>query len=344
MRSIGRLPGWMLDVKEGFVQVEVRENPVASAAAEAFRTTAEGASDLPLSAHGLILVAFFVGLVLWLVGGRFIKPAIATVGMVVGGAAGFLLLPVLGVSTVLGLPGPFLGMAAGGVLGVVLAVLMFRVSMVVAGAVTFGIAGFLGGAIYLQYMPSEFQPADDESPAMVQPEGPGEGTSVAPNSLTGDEMLEEAGKRLEEAKKTAEEAWEQVGEDTKVLARTLADRARQFADGLGRQIAALWGEMSFRDKQIMGLATLGGLTAGMLIGLLMPSKSAAMMTSMAGAAIWLSSATWLAHAFEVPGRTLLHRSPLGWAFIWIVFSVLGLMFQFTRAKRKRVSGGDGDEE
>ncbi|MBX3364069.1 MAG: hypothetical protein KF866_04825 [Phycisphaeraceae bacterium] len=325
------------------------EHPVAQAATEVFRATSEGAAELPLTAHGLIFVALFVGIILWLVGGKFIKPAIATVGVVVGGAMGFLLLPILGVSTVLGLPGPYLGMAIGGILGLILAILLFRVSMIVAGGVTFGVAGLLGGAIYLQYMPSEFQPSSSETTQVQRDAQPGEGskppaTGFAPDSLTGQEILEEAERRLGHAADAAGELLDQIGEDTQRVLRTVAQRAEKFAEGLWRQMSALWSELSTRDKQVVGLATLCGAAAGVLIGLLMPSKSAAMVTSMAGAAIWLASATWLVHAFEVPGRTILHRSPMGWAFIWIVFSILGLMFQFTRAKRSRSSAANDNGE
>ena len=70
----------------------------------------------------------------------------------------------------------------------------------------------------------------------------------------------------------------------------------------------------------------------MLVGVVMPRKSAAVVTAMAGAGLWLASGAWLAHAVEVPGKELLHRSPLAWSAIWLAVSLVGIIVQIGRLK------------
>lgn len=312
-------------------------NPVASATSDLFTDTAQQLPDLPASAHGLVLFAFGAGLLLWLAGGKFIKPVLAVMGIVLGGWTGLVAFPLFGVSHILGVPAHLVGIIGGCLLGLVLSVLLFRVAMIVSGAVAFAAAGFLGGAIYLQYAPTQWRSADS-APAEAAPpadSSPTSPPSLVPDSLTGEDLT----RARDAAADAAQDVLDQMNEDTRTILKGVAERIRKFAEALERQVTRLWNELSPRDKQILGLSTLIGAALGVLIGVLMPGKSAAMITSMAGAAIWLASATWLAHALEIPGRNLLHRSPMGWAFIWIVFSTLGLMFQWTRTKRKTAKEG-----
>ncbi len=90
-------------------------------------------ADLPWLIHIPVAMAFLAGLVLWLVGRKVIRPVTITTGLAIGGMLGFLLVPVvvptIGVS-------PYLGLVGGSVVGLLLALMLYRV----ATAVTFGSA------------------------------------------------------------------------------------------------------------------------------------------------------------------------------------------------------------
>lgn len=307
---------------------------------EFIRDTGEHARDLPLSAHALVIGALVAGLVLWLCGGRFIKPVIAALGVVLGGVVGYFVLPVFNVGQLVGIPSPFVGMSIGAILGFVGACLLFRVAMVVSGCAAFAFCGFMGGAIYLQYAPAEFRPAHTEQTPATGGAEPGPGVSgLRPDSLVPNEALsqEDIDRARETIEKTAEDVWEQLDEDSRRVMEGVAESARRFAAGLRKQLEKQWDALSAADQRVLALATLSGAAFGLLLGVLMPSKSAAVITALGGAAIWLAATTWLWHGLDIPGRSLLHRSPMGWTFIWLVISTVGLMFQWTRTKRKAVT-------
>lgn len=112
-----------------------------------------------------------------------------------------------------------------------------------------------------------------------------------------------------------------------------ADRVLAFLDSLHRDLTSLLGAMTEDQQFLVGGATLAGTLLGALVGMTMPRRSAALVTALGGAALWLSSAVWLAHAMELPGREMLHRSPLAWTVIWLGVSVIGATYQLTRSKR-----------
>jgi len=110
-------------------------------------------SDLPLTAHLPIALALVAGFLLWLVGGRLIKPAFATLGFVVGGMLGFLLLPIVAPQNILELPSPYAGMIFGGLSGLIVAIVVFRLALGIASAGALALMGMLCGLAFVQFQP-----------------------------------------------------------------------------------------------------------------------------------------------------------------------------------------------
>lgn len=322
------------------VQLSLAQHLLGDLTSDFIRDTGAHARDLPLSAHALVFGALIAGLVLWLCGGKFIKPVIAALGIVLGGAVGYFVLPIFDVGKLVGIPSPFVGMTVGAILGFVGACLLFRVAMVVAGCAAFAFCGFMGGAIYLQYAPAEFRvPGAANAPPLgtepSAPDSPGfRPDSLVPGEALSQEDIDRARKAIEDS---AQDVWEQIDEDSRKVLEGVAESARRFAAGLRKQLEKQWDALSAADQRVLAFATLSGAAFGLLLGVLMPTKSAAVITALGGAAIWLCAMTWLWHGLDIPGHDLLHRSPMGWTFIWLVISTVGLMFQWTRAKRKVIT-------
>jgi len=75
----------------------------------------------------------------------------------------------------------------------------------------------------------------------------------------------------------------------------------------------------------------------------MPKRSTAFVTALAGSALMLASAAWLAEVaperVSVVRRAFEH-SPERWAIIWPAVAVLGLALQLTRSARKKRRAAD----
>ena len=84
--------------------------------------------------------------------------------------------------------------------------------------------------------------------------------------------------------------------------------------------------------------------AGLLIGVAMPKKSSALVTSLAGSALWLSAGVALLRSGVEEPPEMLNQPPLVWAVLWGVVAVAGMAVQFGLLKRKdgKKAEGEGD--
>ena len=81
-------------------------------------------------------------------------------------------------------------------------------------------------------------------------------------------------------------------------------------------------------------SVVGGALAGFALGLAVPRKGAAVVTSFGGAAIWMPAAVWLLCATPIPLEGALPAIPAAWLIAWVVISVVGTWIQWTRSKRQ----------
>ncbi len=290
--------------------------------------------DLPPAAHAPIALALVAGFLLWIVGGRLIRPAFAAMGIVIGGLGGFLLLPQLGFEQVLGMPSPYAGLMFGGLSGLIFAIVVFRMAVGIASAGAFALVGLLGGLAFLQVQPmiergDQDVEVDDRAAALATDGGSmsfledllGENQSTIDHA---EEVINNAGR----------ESFESLNEDTQSVMRGAYEQCRAFFDALVTQAGDRWAATSVDERMILMGGTILGAVAGLLIGFVAPKRSSAVVSALAGSAIWLASAVWLMHALEAPGREFLQRSPLVWVIIWLAAAGVGVMLQF-RARRTR---------
>lgn len=310
---------------------------------------------LPMGVHTTAVAGLIAGLLLWALGGRMIKLTMAIFGAALGAGIGSMLVPTLGLTAVAGFPAHLVGLAGGAILGLVAAFLLFRFAMVIAGAGVVGCAAALGGLVYVNVAPP---PADMQTPSELAPivewhpdaqpsESPDSTPDADPGQVVRDLIQEQAQSTAEqEATAAGDSLRSMVSDDTAAAVEEAAERVRAFVHAFWRSFINQWNNLDAAQRLVLAGFVVVGLAAGALIGLAMPARSAAMLTSLAGSAVWLASLAWLAEAMELPGRHLLtvggHTS-LRWLIIWPTVAAIGLLFQLKNLKKSddstRGSGG-----
>ena len=121
---------------------------MGSAVTEQF---AQALDKWPIEFLGISAAALFAGLVLWIAGAKLVRPIFITLGLLGGGFLGALIVPGFGSGgadggePLLGLPPATAGLIIGGVLGLIVASLLFRLAVAGSAGSALGAAGRLGG-------------------------------------------------------------------------------------------------------------------------------------------------------------------------------------------------------
>jgi hypothetical protein len=314
--------------------VEDLRTPLSLTAIDGLDRLLAAMQALPTGVHTAALAALVAGLVLWMFGNRVMKPVFAVVGVCLGALLGAVALPASGVTSVGGWHSVYVGMLAGAVAGCVVACLLFRFALAACSGVVFAALGLLGSSVYLNHqtpqtvgppmrlllapMPEHEPDPDADTVSRIAAEslvGAGVDPAIAGAALSS-ETVEKIRPKIEEQ----------------------AERAQQFAQEMGRRWGEAWASVEPGTRMIMlGACVVGGVV-GVLFGLLMPKRSAAVVTSLAGSAIALMSIVWLAGAFEAPGRSVFEQPPQGMVVIWVIASLVGMIIQMSLLNKARKSG------
>ncbi len=295
-------------------------------------------------------VGLVAGMILWLFGSRVLRSMFALLGAALGAFVGLLLLPLTGLAPVEtgwevlpSVSSEQIGLLGGAILGVVLAFTLYRAVMALGSGFVFAAVGLLAGLIYIQQMPD----AGADAP---QTESQAGAFDVGTLDSIDTSALREANEWLSSKSEGAdaptfdEEGRLDVGAARAQLADA-AQRSRVFMDKVGESSRSRWEALSARQRIVMLGAGLIGMAAGLLFGMTMPSRSAALMTAMAGSAVALGCGLMLAESYDMPRDWLLDQRPSTWAIGWGVAAAIGLTFQMTVARRgKGGSDDDGDDD
>ncbi len=266
---------------------------------------------IPL-AFGVIL-----GLMLWTGGRRLARPALAILGLLLGGLVGWFVGSALG----LGLVTWAIALAAGGVLA-------FLAAQLKRMAVTAGLSIILaltagGSVVFVMSAIHAAKEAGAEPPAAFEPPDPADPwTAGAPKDLIN--FLNEIRVSTEprpQVKHAAEADAAEAGKQS-------AARVRALGEELLRAAKEAFAEAP--RQAVVGVisAAVVGALLGLALGVFSPSFATALMTALLGAALWLGCGTGLAVRFDVPGVSWLPDSWLGWLVMWSVVAVIGLCFQW----------------
>ncbi len=283
--------------------------------ARLLETSLASVTSVPTGLHSFAVAGLIGGAILWLLGGKLLRPAFGLVGIAVGALIGGLLIPAVTPATIFGFASLHVGMTLGAILGLVLAVTLFRFAMGIAGAIVFAVLGVLGAGVYLS-----------QTPGALPIEVPSALTSV-------DGLKDAAGKLgtdLADAAKKVKDGTPLT--DLSKDGQTGAG-SREVASQLQDEIQDLWSRTPSDSKLTITGGAFGGALLGLIIGVLMPKKSAALFTSFLGAASLLACGTWLAQAASIPGHELLNRGPIAWLGIWLVTGIAGVVIQTSRREK-----------
>lgn len=315
----------------------------AQAAGDAAERVFNMVEALPLEAHAVMGVVLIAGLAIWLFGGRVVKPLFAVMGLAIGAMVGLFVVPAFGLVEVAGAPAMWIGVGIGAVIGLVVTLMVLKVAIVFAAGLGFAVAGLLGATIYLEHNPL---PGDGTEQVAIE-----DGKARAPdgrllftNPYTGEEMtLSELTRTLRETDRllgglrgaadgAGDDAVAEAGSDDRSARERLeavAVRCRAVAAEAFEAVKRHVNGLSVRGRVVVAGATLGGLALGMLVGFVMPKKSTAAVTALAGSAIALVAGAWLIDALAPSWNHLTDHRAETWGMIWGVLFLVGLVAQLS---------------
>lgn len=258
-------------------------------------------SDAPtVLAHTIAIVALLVGMGLLLAGGKVLRPGMGLLGTALGALAGLSIAAALAPGTWEGVPIPAIGGLLGGVVGLVGALLLFRLTIALAAAGTLGGAAVLGAILW------------------VSPHTPIEPSRLTSNWTT----------------TSAAQAWQQVRTDVSSIGAdrpsSLATTARATARSTAQD---WWHSYTPEDRlRILGLAIIGTV-GGFVLGALFPQRTSMLITAALGAWLVIAGLAWLILALKLPGRDTLEAASAAKILVaWAAAALSGLIVQTTGTK------------
>ncbi len=301
------------------------------AAAPAAAAESISIDALPFPAHVGSMFALVGGLLLWAFGRGVLRFFFIAVGTGAGATLGAFLPPALGIYIE-----PVWTVAAGGVIGFIASFIAFRFAIAATLAITLAIVAPIVASVAMSL---HGPPPMVEGQEQVQEEAPSAADSYIDEIRERTESFERDLALVQEGASAASELTgdETAGaiEDTVEMIQRSAEKIRAFIDAQweshGRE---WWGKQPGTAKFALVASVIGGALAGFALGLALPKRGAAIVTSFGGAAIWMPAAVWLVSATPIPLENALPAIPVAWLIAWVLISVLGTWIQWTRSKRQ----------
>lgn len=287
------------------------------------------------------------GVVAWLFGGRLIKAAFLVIGGVVGAALGAVYFPVF-TDSLGGIPAAYVGMGLGFIVGVIAAALLFRFAMAILAAGVIGTAAVLVAIVTLSHVPGAIPPTESigvvDGRAVIIADGSGQtarrlvreqfdswtgaakaaasrsvmGTPPSSSPITGAVPGDRPHLSLDGSGSHGE-----PGDAVGAAAEAAEEAARAIYDLIARR----WQALPDRSRWIVAGSWMAGAMAGFALGIILPRKAAAAVSSLAGAGMILAGGVWLADRYTGLGAWLAGVGALGYLGAWMVLSAVGLIFQ-----------------
>jgi VIT1/CCC1 family predicted Fe2+/Mn2+ transporter len=216
-----------------------------------------------------------------------------------------------------------------------------RIGLVIAltSAFAFAVAGVVGALVFLHYNPTITDNPNPEEAAFVEST---ESAGGLANSLN-EEIAREAAERSLDL---IDQDSNILDEDTKQQLRDAAERSKAFLSDLGSTISDELERRPTRDKMIGFSAGFAGFAFGLLIGVALPKRTTALVTSLFGSAVCMASVSALLTARTGEQPAFLDQSATVLAIVWIALTGIGLMIQlgFITKRTNKARTSQDDEE
>ena len=312
------------------------------------------AQSLPEGGSVPLGMALMAGLLLWLVGARVIKPVFFLFGLAIGAFVGTTILPLTGLPTFH--PGGFTltpgitGLLAGGLIGSLVSLAMFRLVIAITSSMAFAAAGVVGALIFLSANPPQTDDLSDTEAALVE-SGEDTADTLAGIKTSLNETINDSINR-----EAAEEAFDRLDEDGNILnddakqqIKDAATRSKEFIEHMYNTIQADLAQRPDREKLIILSAGFAGFAFGLLVGVMMPKRTTALVTSLSGSAVCIGATSALLTARTGQRPDFLDQSAIIWAIVWVILTALGLMVQLgflnsSANKNRSSNAGDDDDD
>ncbi|MGP1308798.1 MAG: hypothetical protein ACTS27_01215 [Phycisphaerales bacterium] len=281
-------------------------------------------SLLPLLALGGIVA---VGLALWALGGRFVKPSVVLVASATAGYLGFTFGSELDPTI-----GPWAGLALGVIAGAAIGHWLFRVAAGALLAAFLAVAAPTALAVAFDYDLADRAQSFVDAVRTAGDDDPQHDTdAAAPRSFAEQDDIP-----VHDA------------EDEQVTVRGVLGRAGAWMSGFLADTAEggerIWNDLTPNEQRTIVASGMIGAIVGLGIGTLLPTFAMAVLTSGLGAAAMLGAGSALAVRLKPEWEANLPDAPIAWAAIWLSVAFLGAVLQIApRRKRKKPSAPSDTE-
>ncbi|GEM_PF-3929190 len=279
--------------------------------------------SLPWSVHGAVAISLIAGLIVWVFGRRLFRPMLVLAALILGAAVGFVAGAAIPHEWSILWP-----VGVGAVVAGLIAIVAYRFVMALLLALSLGLAAPLGFFTYAELTGMyEGQPASaisDED--LLLPELQKQREHLERIDRAAETLLERA-KNRESAEAESDDqqpAWRQRLEDT--VNFVLKTAAQNWSDAPGSQ------------KAMTILFAACGVVGGIVFGVLMPTLSASIVTSLAGSLIILTSGYWLATRSGLSLDSIAPQSAAMTLALWLSVAVIGLFIQLSLGVKKADKG------
>ncbi|MBL8746194.1 MAG: hypothetical protein JNK58_07545 [Phycisphaerae bacterium] len=296
-----------------------------------------GVADWPWTVHVAAAMALLIGMLIWLAGGRLMRPAFIALGALVGIAFAHLLPDVIAQWL-----SPWALSAVGAAVGALIGWLAFRVLVANTLALVIALVSTLAVAAFVKLpVPSGEPPATESTSSERAPATNPRTLEEWFASLQLNQLKESVGAAVEAAKARLDETADQPDDPDGPgsLADLTVERGSRavkvFAARSWQQLVYFWNtDLDPRGRALLLLALVLGYLGGLVLGFALPKRAAAVTTAMIGPAVWMPAAAYGVVALGLPLASRIPTDPLVWLIAWAALAGVGLLFQLFFGKQR----------
>lgn len=292
--------------------------------------------SIPTSVHMVATIIFVAGLIVWMFGRKIMRPALILTALAMGASVGFVVAAMLPESIAIWWPIIITSLVFG-----LMSLATYRFVMAGLLAISLGIATPLGYFTYAElsghFTTNSDASAENNEPMLPDLPGLGDGKVQQAGQEQLKKISDELDRRADDLLSSGDDEKSRSGEiGTENTDETNKWRSMfaGYVKNLSKAAATNWQNAPSSQKLFSILTACVGVILGLVLGLMIPNFSGAIVTSLAGSLVMLSSGSWLIARFGMSIKTIGLTSATGALSWWLGLSIIGLLIQFKFNKNK----------